>query len=381
MERGGAEGYALTIARAAVSKGWQVEVASPAAEATRGLVEEFRSAGATWHALSIGRAATLLGRRPKPLVPLVEYVNSISLFRASRPDVALIVLPGIAACFPTQVAAATLGLPAVSCFQLTPRVEWRPGAFRSRLLAWARGRRQAWVSVSEHNAAYIAAAFGIPRDSLQVIYNGAPLASAVPDSTACRKSVRDELRLSPDARIVLTVARLGSQKAHEVLLDAIPQIVRNHPDTHFVWIGEGELRAALEEKISLLNVGSHVHLLGFRSDVPRWLAASDVFAFPTHYEGLPFSLVEAMAAGLPVVASSVSSIPEVLAGGTAGLLVDPNNAQTWTRALSEVLDDPRRARALAANARDRVQRYSESRMVADTLVLLESLAVSGKVQS
>ncbi len=381
MERGGAEGYALTIARAAVSQGWQVDVASPPTEATRGLVDDFRAAGAVWHPLAIGRAATFFGRRPKPLVPFIEFVQSLRLLRRLRPDAALIVLPGVAACFPTQVAAAASGLPAVSCFQLTPRVEWKPSAVRSRLLSWARGRRQVWVSVSEHNASYVAAAFAIPQDSLRVIHNGAPLSSARLDVSASRKSVREELGLSAETKIVLTVARLGRQKAHEVLLDAIPLIVQKHPNTHFVWIGEGELRAELEEKISRLELRDHVHLLGFRTDVPRWLAASDIFAFPTHYEGLPFSVVEAMSAALPVVASCVSSIPEVLAGGTAGLLVEPNDAQSWARALGEVLDDPRRARSLAENARDRAQRYSESRMVADTLALLESLVDNGDVKS
>lgn len=377
MERGGAEGYAHTIARAAIARGWEVVVGSPAAEATAELTREFERAGATWQAVNIGRAATVFGRRPKPLVPWLEFLHAFSLFVHVRPDVSLIVLPGVASSFGVQMAAAVLGFPAASCFQLTPREMWKPGAIRARLLHWARTRSQAWISVSEHNASFVADAFGVPRDRLHVIYNGAPLQPEAVDRNAARHSLLNELQLPPDSSIILTVARLGIQKAHAVLLESIPHLLRHHANTHFVWIGEGEQRSALEARIEELGVGAHVHLLGFRHDVPRWLAASDLFAFPTHYEGLPFSLVEALAVGVPVLASAVSSIPEVLDGGAAGVLVTPNEPAAWSAAIGDLLDDPRRARSYAENGRVRAQRYSESRMTGDTLALLESLA-SGK---
>lgn len=373
MERGGAEGYALTMARAAVARGFEVHVASPLAEATEGLVRDFEYAGAVWHALAIARAATVFGRRPKPLVPWVEFIHTLRLLVSLRPSALLIVLPGVQACFPVQAAAAMLRVPAASCFQLTPRAPWRPSHIRARLLRWARARRQAWISVSQHNAEFVSTAFDVPREELHIIPNGAPLHHDTLDRTTCREEKRRDLRLPPDAIIVLTVARLGIQKAHDILLEAVPHLIQHHANTHFVWIGEGEMREKLEQRIKELNVGARVHLLGFRNDVPRWLAACDIFAFPTHYEGLPFSMVEAMAMRLPVAASAVSSIPEVLDGGAAGLLVHPNEPAAWSAAIGSLLDDPRRARLLAATAHSRAQLYSEPRMVEQTLCLLESL--------
>jgi glycosyltransferase involved in cell wall biosynthesis len=198
--------------------------------------------------------------------------------------------------------------------------------------------------------------------------------NSVARDSKIRGGILEELGLSNDALLVLTVARLGMQKAHAVLLEAIPDILRLHPNVHFLWIGEGEQREALQQRIQTLGVGARVHLLGFRDDVPRYLAAADLFAIPTHYEGLPFSLVEAMAAGLPVVASVVSGIPEVLEDGAVGLLVEENTPESWRAGVCALLDDPARCAALGLAARHRAQHYDEARMTGDTLALLEHLA-------
>lgn len=377
MERGGAEGYALTIARGAVKQGHAVAVASPSAPGTAGLVQDFCDAGAVWHALSIGRAATIFGRRPRFLVPWIEFYHALRLLRSLRPGVLLIVLPGPAACFAVQMAAAIVGIPAASCFQLTPRVAWQPTSLRRVLLQWARHQRQAWISVSEHNRDFVSRAFGMPSHDVHVIHNGAPMSPAMESPERARADCRAEMGLGSDARILVTVARLGVQKAHVVLLESIPTIIEKHPDVCFVWIGEGEQRASLEKRVAELGLEAHVRLMGFRTDIPRWLGAADVFVFPTHYEGLPFSLVEAMAAGLPVVASSVSSIPEVLDHGKAGLLVEQNTAEAWGPALLSLLDDPTEAFAMGARGRARAALYSEATMVEQTLELLQQLAEPG----
>lgn len=376
IERGGAEGYALTMARAALGAGWKVEAASPPAEAVRELLREFEQAGAVWHPLRIGRAAAIFGRRPRPLVPIVAFIHSLRILWRLRPDALLIVLPGPAACFPTQLAAAVLGLPGACCFQLTPRAAWRPSALRRRCAAWARARGQRWVCVSQHNRDYIARVFRVDMDSLAVIPNGAAFTASSLDPVVARSTIRERLGLPGNARIILTVARLGVQKAHAVLLEAIPEILARHPDAHFVWLGEGEQRDALSARVAELGLTRHVHMPGFQNDIPDWLRAADIFAFPTHYEGLPFSLVEAMAAGLPVAASRESSIPEILEEGESGVLVE-NTAEAWSNALSELLADAARCEMLRARARLRAKDFDETRMTQATLKLLEACARGG----
>jgi len=361
------------MARAALRAGWKVEVASPPGEGVWELLREFEQVGAKWHPQRIGRAATIFGRRPRFLVPIVAFLHSMRALLRLRPEVILIVLPGPAASFPTQLAAAALAVPAACCFQLTPRAPWQPSALRRRCAAWARARGQRWVCVSQHNRDYVSRAFRVDMDSLAVIPNGATFAPPSSDRAAARAGVRERLSLPGNARIILTVARLGVQKAHAVLLEAVPEIVARHPDAHFVWLGEGEQRAALSARVAALDLRSHVHLPGFQHDIPDWLLAAEIFAFPTHYEGLPFSLVESMAAGLPVAASRVSSIPEILEEGESGVLVD-NTVEAWTNALSALLDDAAQCETLGARARLRAGDFTEAAMTRDTLALLESCA-------
>lgn len=213
-------------------------------------------------------------------------------------------------------------------------------------------------------------------DSLAVIPNGAAFTASSLDPVVARSTIRERLGLPGNARIILTVARLGVQKAHAVLLEAIPEILARHPDAHFVWLGEGEQRDALSARVAELGLTRHVHMPGFQNDIPDWLRAADIFAFPTHYEGLPFSLVEAMAAGLPVAASRESSIPEILEEGESGVLVE-NTAEAWSNALSELLADAARCEMLRARARLRAKDFDETRMTQATLKLLEACARGG----
>lgn len=369
MERGGAEGYALTIARAALARGWSVEVGAPTAVATESLTREFHAIGAAWQELRIGRAATLLGKRPRFLVPWLELLSTLRRLRRARADVMLIVLPGIASCFPVQVAAALCGVPALSCFQLTPRQPWIASTWRRACLRWARRHRQAWTCVSEHNRNFVAQAFAVPVEELLLIRNGAPLA---PLPTVDRAALLRTLDIPESARIVLSIARLGVQKAHAVLLEGIALLPPDYADVHFVWLGEGEQRPALEARIHALGLRERVHLPGF-AVAPPWLAVADAFAFPTWYEGLPFSLVEAMAAGVPVAASNVSSIPEVLDDGRAGLLVE-NQPQAWADVVVQLLTEGDTRDKRVAAARAVAAQFDEQSMIELTLGALAKLA-------
>lgn len=375
MERGGAEGYALAIARGAVAAGSEVSVAFPPCDVTRSLVHDFKEAGAHYLPLSIGRAAMILGRRPRMLVPWIECFHTLRAIARIRPDAMLAVLPGPAACFGVLVAAALLQVPAAACLQLTPLQSWSPSPLRRRLLRWAAARGQRWIAVSTQNLKYIKQAFYLPDGLLHLIYNGAPQNTNKPQHT--REALMEQWQIPAAATLVLTAARLAPQKAHEVFLDAAPAILHEHPHVHFVWLGDGELRETLAAKIEQLGLGQHFTLTGFSPQVSDWLRACDLYALPTHYEGLPFSLVEAMAAGCPVVASAVSSIPEVLNEGQAGRMVE-NTPGAWAAAVNGLLAHPAERSAVAAAAKARAAAFSEATMVADTLALISQLAAEGK---
>jgi glycosyltransferase involved in cell wall biosynthesis len=173
----------------------------------------------------------------------------------------------------------------------------------------------------------------------------------------------------PAGVLVGNVARLAEQKGHRTLLEAVPRVLERHPETQFVIAGEGELRAELERLAA--PFGEHVVFLGEVSEIPELLASLAVFAFPSLYEGFSVAVVEAQAAGVPVVATPVGAIRETVVDGETGYLVAVGDAAALAERIVHVLDHPDEARRVAAEARRRAQAFSEERMVAETVALYE----------
>ena len=170
-----------------------------------------------------------------------------------------------------------------------------------------------------------------------------------------------------DGTIVGNVARLAEQKGHRTLLAALPAVLERRPETVFAIAGDGELREELERLAG--PFGEHVVMLGNRPDVPDLLASFAVFAYPSRFEGLCLAVIEAQAAGVPVVATPVGGIRETVVDGETGLLVPPDDPEALAAAILRLLDDAELARRLAATARARAARFSVERMVEATLAL------------
>lgn len=174
-----------------------------------------------------------------------------------------------------------------------------------------------------------------------------------------------------DGTVVGNVARLAEQKGHRTLLAAVPLVLERHPEARFAIAGDGELRDELEQLAK--QHGDHVVMLGNRSDVPDLLASFDVFAYPSRFEGLCLGVIEAQAAGVPVVATPVGGIRETVRDGETGLLVPPDDPPALADAIVSLLDDRAAAERMAARARDQAHAYSEERMVARTLALYDAM--------
>jgi glycosyltransferase involved in cell wall biosynthesis len=178
---------------------------------------------------------------------------------------------------------------------------------------------------------------------------------------------RFDLERTPhDGRVIGNVARLVEQKDQRTLVAAAPAVLARFPDSRFVVAGDGPLRAELEERAA----GMPFEFTGERRDVPQLLAGMDVFAFPSLFEGLCLAVIEAQAAGVPVVATPVGGIRETVVDGETGLLVPSGDPAALASAICRLLDDPALASRLADEARLRVrERYSLERMVDATLRL------------
>jgi glycosyltransferase involved in cell wall biosynthesis len=194
---------------------------------------------------------------------------------------------------------------------------------------------------------------GVAANSIRVIPNGIDLAAFAQVSPKARR------------RIVATVANLRQEKGHDVLLRAAALLRTRIPDVRFRIIGDGPNRDSLHALAASLGVQDVVEFLGHREDVPKVLAESDVYAFPSRTEAFPNGLIEGMAAGLPVVASGVGGMLELVDDRRNGLLVEPDDAQALAGSLTELMEHPALADALGAAARQTIQsRYSYDRMVA-----------------
>jgi len=273
-------------------------------------------------------------------------------------------------------ACGLAGVPAAVVFHLVPD-DFPVDRFRVRQLLSARRAGQQWVTVSLAARALLARWFGVPPGEILHIPNGIPRSAAsVPtpeERTAARDAVLREFGWAPDTRILLTTARLDAQKGFSDLLAAAPAILTKHPGARFLWAGDGDV-TAYAGMVRRAGLADAVSLAGFRTDVPRLLAAADLFLFPTRFEGLPFAVLEAMAAEVPVVATRANGVTEIVENGRHGLLAPVADPAGLAAAVEEVFGDPDAARSRAVRARDRVAEFGEDTMTRRTLDLLAGLA-------
>jgi glycosyltransferase involved in cell wall biosynthesis len=236
------------------------------------------------------------------------------------------------------VAAPRAGLPLVATLHVAPpRVPplSREG-LRQRLMRGLLARRAARVVAVSRALADTWIDAGLPAGRLEVVHNGIDVAAYEPAADGA-VDVRRELALPAGAPVLATVTVLRAGKGSEVLLEAFAALRRDHPAAVLVVAGDGPLRPALEARAAELGLGGAVRWAGFRRDVPQLLAAADLFVLPSRWDAFPTAVLEAMAAGLPVVASHTGGIPEMVEDGVTGLLVPPGDAPALAAALSGLL--------------------------------------------
>ena len=188
-----------------------------------------------------------------------------------------------------------------------------------------------------------------------------------------RGELRAELQAG-DAPLVGIVARLVPIKAHEVFLAAAARVREARPDVRFLVVGDGERRADLEARALALGLGASVRFLGWRADLDRLYADLDVVALTSRNEGSPVALIEAMAAGVPVVSTDVGGVADVVQHGVSGWLAPMDDAEAVARHVLAVLADPVAARAMGQQGRARVAAtYDAGRLVRDIEELYTSL--------
>jgi glycosyltransferase involved in cell wall biosynthesis len=212
---------------------------------------------------------------------------------------------------------------------------------------------------------------GSPPDRTLTISNGVDTDAFRPGSRSL--AVRAPLGLGPDVPLVGIVARLAPVKDHACLIEAFALVHQRRPDAVLALVGDGPLRGALEAQVKSLGLASVVRFAGPASSMPPIYRDLDVFVLSSTAEGTSVSVLEAMATGLPVVATAVGGTPALLDGGSAGLLVPSGDPTALAGALVDLLDDPARRRALGAAARLRAERLFSERAMVDRYLELYGL--------
>jgi glycosyltransferase involved in cell wall biosynthesis len=296
---------------------------------------------------------------------LVRIPQLVRQFRSIRPAVVHAHLTDPLACKFGLIAASLARVPVVvATAQLFMESRGRAVRAQHRVVTAGVDR---YIAVSAEVASQLRRRFGVDERKLRVVHNSTTVDRYMSDASA---GSRHALTGGADQRVVLTVARLDRQKGHRCLIEAAAAV----PNALFIFAGDGAERAALEREARGRGVAERVRFLGHRDDVPNLLASCDLFVLPSLYEGLPLAVLEAMAAGKPVVATAIGGTDEAVVDGVTGLLVPPSNPAALAGAIRRVLGDDALGRRLGAAGRVRASTcFSSAAMVAQVADVYDEL--------
>jgi glycosyltransferase involved in cell wall biosynthesis len=284
-----------------------------------------------------------------------------------RPDV--LHTHQVGALFYAGPAARTVGIPViVHTEHINHMRKAGAGYFRRQRMSWlwwwAARHAQMFFCVSGDIATELASRRMVSRDKLAVILNG--INTEPFQDPGDRDGLRRSLGIAPEAPVIGTVGRLNEVKRQDLLLRAFVRVNEEWPAARLLIVGDGPQRNSLQELTTRLGIDGAVHFAGYQSQPERYLRAMDVFALSSQMEGLPLALLEAWAAGLPVVSSSVGGIPDLIDHGRSGLLFPAGDEAALADLLGQLLRDTNLARAMGDAGRQEVfARYSLQRMAGD----------------
>ncbi|HOQ29028.1 MAG TPA: glycosyltransferase family 4 protein [Armatimonadota bacterium] len=306
----------------------------------------------------------------------------VRCLRRSRPDV--VHTHSSKAGILGRAAAVLAGVPVIvhspHAFPFQMRVGRARRALYLALERAAARKTTCLVAVSNAERDLAVSIAGYPEKRAVVIENGVDPEGGAPPEEG--EALRQELGIAPETPVVLFVGRLVEQKAPDVLVRAAALVLARHPDALFLLAGAGPHFETVQRQVARwLAEGppginpERVRLLGHRQDIERFYAAAQIFVLPSRWEGLPYAPLEAMRAGIPVVASDLPPLREMVVHQQTGLLVPPDDPEALAGALSSLLSAPEWARALGRAGQARVcERFSLRRQVEQLALVYRTLA-------
>ncbi|MBT4917755.1 glycosyltransferase family 4 protein [Candidatus Peregrinibacteria bacterium] len=246
-----------------------------------------------------------------------------------------------ASCRFAFLAAKKMKVPVVTTEHDPFKLSWMKDLFKKHTL---KGITKI-ITVSEENKKLLKGLYAKHSKKVEVIHNGidttwwqSQLLRFTEDDLTRIKT--DVFKGKKDTLIIISVAELHERKGHKYLIKAMSEVVEKYPNTKLVIVGDGPHRESLETLIKKLKMEKHVILLGRRSDVPQLLKSANIFALPSRREAFGLVNLEAMLTPLPVVATRVGGIPEIVEDGKTGILVEPENSEVFEEALKKLISKP-----------------------------------------
>jgi glycosyltransferase involved in cell wall biosynthesis len=353
---GGAEGYLQTLLLNADQRRYRVGLVLPDRPATKPLVELLHT-----HTIEVYTLDTVHHEG----LSIRAITQSIALLRRLQPTIVHFNLPSPRRCAETVIAAWLLGIPQrLATFQLVtpiPHFAWPMGWLR-RLNRQIQYRMlHQGIAVSEGNRRLLVEQYGFPTNHLALIPNAVDAAyfQPQPDDGV----LRAQWDIPKDAPLIGLIGRLSRQKGHAVLFNALSVVWADCPNAHVLLAGAGSLEQALRREAANIGAEGRIHFIGQQHDIPRVLAALDIFVLPSLYEGLSFAVLEAMAAERAIVATAVDGTKEVIEDTCTGLLVPPGDPERLAAAILRLLGDPILRLRLGRAARQTILTHFEQRQM------------------
>jgi len=314
--------------------------------------------------------------------PLENFLSPWRYFRQQRPSIVHFNLNNPFGCFFPVLAAFCSGVPwklatEHLAFELASgkRAGIRTKKLVKRILTFCLDYT---IAVSQANKRLLVRDYEVDPFRVKLIRNCVDI-DKYAFSVEGRSRVRREFNLTDDQFLVGTVARFSFQKGHEFTIEAIPKILEAFPQTRFLFVGDGPEHDRLSAKIREQQLEPYVLFAGVREDIAEVLSAMDLFLLTSIFEGLPLSILEAMAAGLPVIATRVSGTPEAVLHNLTGLLIPPADSVAVSGAVIELLSKPQLRRWMGEQGLGLVrQQFSKSFMVKQVEDIYDNLIATGQ---
>ncbi len=341
LESGGAEHVLVATAPSLAQLGWDVIVDVLIDRCDPSLVERLETAGVPFRVHGVSRLASPAGWRV--------------IDRRLGEGVALVHAHLEFACIIGCTLARRRHIPSVTTQHVfTSEMSGRAGA-RTRIEHQAsRAFAASTVAVSAAGREHLLHNHRYRPEAVTVIPNGVDQGRFRASDRDRREAARQEIDIPDGSRVLMTASVLRSGKGIQHLIAVLPSIVDAAPDTTVVIVGDGPYAANLHALVAESPVGHHVRFLGMRHDLEDLLPAADIFVHPTLGDVLPTAIMEAMAVGLPVVASDTGGVPELVRHGETGLLVEPGDREALADALISLLIDRSRRERFAAKGRSHI---------------------------